>query len=467
MSDEWMYQSNGRDIGPVSFSQLQDLINNGILTPNSEVRSARSFSWQRASFVEGLKFSKPVNSDSRPAVKASSEFDISAKGADDWYYRVGTIELGPLTFVELTELAKNQQLSADDDVKLGASGKWRRVASIGRLVAALPYQVATPAEPASPAPAQPQITPQPQISPTPKPRKATPAQISVVDTPKPQPTASRPKSSPVVAVVPAPVSQGSMNGEELVQRVEECLEALNKPGKPQIGYSLENGVVTVRGVVASVGEQLLVMRRLSSVAGVVRVVDSLTVSAPAALVPTPASTTGFRPQPAKRSAPQQQGSGLVERLKETISGEYGKHVIGLAVAVTFLGYWYFPRSPVRPVAVHPVKGSVVIDGKPLANAAVVLHPVGQTKKLPPNLHPHAKAAPDGSFALETFDPADGAPDGEFVATVFLVAETEVNGEKNYSGNLLPAVYSDPGTSPIRVKITSATKILEPLQLITQ
>ena len=459
MIDEWMYQSNGQDLGPVTFSQLQELINDGTVKANSEVRSVRSFSWQRASFVEGLNF-PASNSGTSGKADNSSSFDIPNKGGgDDWYYRVGTLELGPLTSIELIELAKNQQLSAEDEVKLGVNGKWRLVASIRRLVAVLPVQAAAA------APVQQKASARPQVASTPKSRSETPKQVPVV-APRNNQAVTRPGSSPEVAI-PATVASGPSYAENLVQRVEECLEALNQPGKPQIGYSLEDGVVTVRGRVASVGEQLLVVRRLSSISGVVRVIDSLAVSAPPVPATASASTTGFRSQPARRATPQQRGPGLLERLQETLTGEYGKHVVGLGLAVVFLGYWYFPRSPVRPVAVHPVKGSVVIDGKPLANAAVVLHPVGQTKKLPPNLHPHAKAAPDGSFALETFDPADGAPDGEFVATVFLVAETEVNGEKNYGANLLPAVYSDPGTSPIRVKITSSTKVLEPLQLITQ
>eukprot|EP00456_Euglypha_rotunda_P016134 TRINITY_DN1527_c0_g1_i11.p1 TRINITY_DN1527_c0_g1~~TRINITY_DN1527_c0_g1_i11.p1 ORF type:complete len:459 (-),score=82.59 TRINITY_DN1527_c0_g1_i11:561-1937(-) len=49
-------------------------------------------------------------------------------------------ELGPLSFRELVDYAEQGQVAADDLVKLGANGKWRRVGSIGRLVAVLPYQ---------------------------------------------------------------------------------------------------------------------------------------------------------------------------------------------------------------------------------------------------------------------------------------------------------------------------------------
>ena len=62
------------------------------------------------------------------------------------------------------------------------------------------------------------------------------------------------------------------------------------------------------------------------------------------------------------------------------------------------------------------------------------------------------------------DPKDGAPDGDFVATVFLVEETEVDGERQTGPNVLPAVYSKPETSPLKFKITSSTRELAPLEL---
>ena len=57
-----------------------------------------------------------------------------------WYCQLFGQELGPLTFEELIGHVERQQLSADDQVKLGTHGRWRPVASIGRLMAALPCQ---------------------------------------------------------------------------------------------------------------------------------------------------------------------------------------------------------------------------------------------------------------------------------------------------------------------------------------
>ncbi|MBS0201360.1 MAG: DUF4339 domain-containing protein [Planctomycetes bacterium] len=60
--------------------------------------------------------------------------------SDQWYYMLGGQELGPLKIDELIDYVEHEQLTADDEVKLGEQGKWRRVGSIGRLMAAIPYQ---------------------------------------------------------------------------------------------------------------------------------------------------------------------------------------------------------------------------------------------------------------------------------------------------------------------------------------
>ena len=94
----------------------------------------------------------------------------------------------------------------------------------------------------------------------------------------------------------------------------------------------------------------------------------------------------------------------------------------------------------------------MIDGEPLANAVVSLHHVGRGKSKFPASASHGKAMQDGTFALETFDPADGAPEGEFIATVFLVEEKiDADGDKSYGPNLLPPVYSKPETWPLQTE----------------
>jgi hypothetical protein len=61
---------------------------------------------------------------------------------DGWFYTAFGSEFGPFTFDELIQHAKSGQLSANDMVKLGVSGKLRKAGSIGRLVAHFPFQLA-------------------------------------------------------------------------------------------------------------------------------------------------------------------------------------------------------------------------------------------------------------------------------------------------------------------------------------
>lgn len=79
-----------------------------------------------------------------------SSHTSSSAGADDWYCMAFGQELGPLSFDELAEYVGQGQMVAEDEVKLGAAGKWRRIGSIGRLVAILPYQ-GTQAQTSQPA----------------------------------------------------------------------------------------------------------------------------------------------------------------------------------------------------------------------------------------------------------------------------------------------------------------------------
>src|SRR5436309_2545576 len=67
------------------------------------------------------------------------------------------------------------------------------------------------------------------------------------------------------------------------------------------------------------------------------------------------------------------------------------------------------------LAVHPVQGKVLFEGKPIGGALVVLHPLdaGPAQAV----RPVAYTKEDGSFAVATYDAGDGAPSGKYVATV--------------------------------------------------
>lgn len=128
-SSDWMYRLFGEEFGPVDQATLQSLYDHGTLGDADEVRRVNSPRWvpySRALLVEETHEPEaitPSDPDQEPA----------------WFYRMGQEDLGPLTFIELCDLAQQGVLTRDCEVKFSSTGKYRRAASIGRLAAHLPY----------------------------------------------------------------------------------------------------------------------------------------------------------------------------------------------------------------------------------------------------------------------------------------------------------------------------------------
>ena len=100
---------------------------------------------------------------------------------------------------------------------------------------------------------------------------------------------------------------------------------------------------------------------------------------------------------------------------------------------------------------YPVQGKVTSNGKPLADAMVVLHRIGGDVE--GNQKPVAYAGADGSFSLTTFNQNDGAPPGEYAITVELRALQMGGEEPVRSGpNTLPPQYAKPGTSKLKYTV---------------
>jgi hypothetical protein len=98
--------------------------------------------------------------------------------------------------------------------------------------------------------------------------------------------------------------------------------------------------------------------------------------------------------------------------------------------------------------VYPAKGRVLYGGKPLPQAFVVLHPVGDDDKRA--VRPSALADNEGVFVLGSCGKGDGAPAGDYIATVEwrpLVGE-----EPEPGPNRLHPRYSKAATSDLRVRI---------------
>ena len=115
------------------------------------------------------------------------------------------------------------------------------------------------------------------------------------------------------------------------------------------------------------------------------------------------------------------------------------------------------------VALHPVRGKVLVAGKPAVGAIVVLHPLE-----PPALGlrpPSGRVEADGSFTLSTLVAGDGAPAGEYRVAIAWLGDVSkadpVTGEVPVK---LAPRYADPKTSDLRAHIKEGPNELPPFQL---
>ena len=157
MSELWYYRMFDEEFGPMPLDELKQLADFGTLAAADKVRSSQSSEWVIAASVAELGLAMTETAEIACQLsRTETALPALKHNSDDWYCQLGGQELGPMTFDELAEHVRNEQLTADDDVKLGTDGKWRRVGSIGRLVAVIPYQalerniVPTPPKPKPP-----------------------------------------------------------------------------------------------------------------------------------------------------------------------------------------------------------------------------------------------------------------------------------------------------------------------------
>jgi len=112
---------------------------------------------------------------------------------------------------------------------------------------------------------------------------------------------------------------------------------------------------------------------------------------------------------------------------------------------------------------QPVRGQVMVDGKPVAEAYVVFHPT--TPIADWNAKPRASTDADGRFTLTTDKASDGAPPGAYQVTVELRGQRQVGEELVRDGaQLLPERYRQPEKSGIQVTIVEGANELPRFEL---
>lgn len=177
--------------------------------------------------------------------------------------------------------------------------------------------------------------------------------------------------------------------------------------------------------------------------------------------------------PAADSAPRPPARKPVKKYSDddesSILGKWGKPVpmAVVSVAILFAIYLFIPMQLFGKsdrAVVYAAVGKVELEGAPLANAAIFLHPVAE--KDPPVPHPRATAGDDGAFVLGTYGKNDGAPAGEYKVTVqcfqkLSMAEMESG---RLPRNLLPARYAKAETTNLTVQIKEGDNQLPTIKL---
>ncbi len=112
----------------------------------------------------------------------------------------------------------------------------------------------------------------------------------------------------------------------------------------------------------------------------------------------------------------------------------------------------------------PVKGTLLIDGKPVGNVAVRCVSV---QKLDATTPPSATfTRDDGTFEISTYEKSDGVPEGEYVLTFQWGEHNLISG--TYAGDKLGGRYADAKKSTNRFKVEKGKPVdLGKIELTTK
>lgn len=114
----------------------------------------------------------------------------------------------------------------------------------------------------------------------------------------------------------------------------------------------------------------------------------------------------------------------------------------------------------RP-SVHPVQGSLLINGEPAAGARVSLHPVNGQNFDQRGSRPWGIVGSDGTFVLRTYEEGDGAPEGTYDVSIIWMTNPDSLGP---SPDRLGGQYARPESSPFQVTISEGENQLDPIRI---
>jgi hypothetical protein len=112
------------------------------------------------------------------------------------------------------------------------------------------------------------------------------------------------------------------------------------------------------------------------------------------------------------------------------------------------------------VPLHPVTGTITLDGKPIAGARLALHAIQGAKAQ--DITPTGVTDDNGQFQISTYQPLDGAPEGSWSVTVSWPEVLSGGSDPEYGRERLPARYQDPEKSGL--VIASSEDLRDPVVL---
>lgn len=156
MAQDWFYKLLGEETGPISFTALRELAQEGHLASDDDVRTSTS-SWKRVDDVPSLfstgEFEEPelatdmdldlllAPSSSQPTrVSAKRQAQqaalaAAAKPAAEWYYKLLGQEMGPVTTDEIIQQIKDGSLQGQDTIRFEREGSWQTLEKTSQFAA--------------------------------------------------------------------------------------------------------------------------------------------------------------------------------------------------------------------------------------------------------------------------------------------------------------------------------------------
>lgn len=247
--------------------------------------------------------------------------------------------------------------------------------------------------------------------------------------------------------------------QALSTRVRLALTLSQRSTLRAVALEVHNGTVTLRGNVPTFYDRQVAFEAARHVAGVRHVQDELSVKEPAKTLVQPEPTVFVHPPKNVFEDSSMQSSSLLSApSSRNAFWSSAVAVLSLLLLVTT----GCGSSNGDRLKVHPVAGQITLDGSPLPNALVVLHP--KDKSNPLSMAARAQTDAQGNFKASTYDQGDGAPVGEYLVTVSFHQATETPDGIVPGPNLLAQQIAAPDTTDIVVTVAEGPNQLKPIEV---